>query len=67
MARKVHVDATTLGDTNGQPVEALDQAYRIGIGVIRRERGQTTSLSLLPVVGHEYAGVLAAKIRGERA
>ena len=39
MARKVHVDATTLGDTNGQPVEALDQAYRVGIGVIRRERG----------------------------
>ena len=42
------------------------QAHRIGIGVIRRERGQSTSL-LRPVVRHEYAGILAAKIRGERA
>jgi hypothetical protein len=66
MARKIDVDAAALGDANGQRVEALDQAYGIGIGVIRREGGQSTRL-LLPVVRHEYAGILAAKIRSERA
>jgi hypothetical protein len=66
MARKIDVEAAALGDADGQPVEALDQAYRIGVGVIRRERGQSIRL-LLPVVRHEYAGILAAKIRSERA
>jgi hypothetical protein len=66
MARKIDVDAAALGDANGQRVEALDQAYGIGIGVIRREGGQSTRL-LLPVVRHEYAGILAAEIRSERA
>jgi hypothetical protein len=66
MTRKVHVDAAALGDANGQRVEALDQAYRIGIGVIGRERGQSIRV-LLPVIRHENAGILAAKIRSERA
>jgi hypothetical protein len=66
MARKINVDATALGDANGERIEALDQAHRVGVGVIRRESGQSTRL-LLPVVRHEYAGILAAKIRSERA
>src|SRR5262249_18397670 len=66
MARKIDVDAAALGDANGQRVEARDEAYGFGGGVIRREGGQSTRL-LLPVVRHEYAGILVAKIRGERA
>jgi hypothetical protein len=66
MAGKIDVEAAALGDANGQRVKALDQAYRIGVGVIRRERWQSIRL-LLPVIRHEYAGILAAKIRSERA
>jgi hypothetical protein len=61
MARQVHVDAPTLRQADRQCVKALDETHRIGIGVIRRQCRQALFLA-----GHEYAGVLAAKIRGER-
>jgi hypothetical protein len=66
MPRQVDVGATTLREANGERVEGLDQAHSIRVRMIRRERGQAASM-LPPVIRHEHAGILAAKIRSERA
>ena len=66
MSRQVDVGATTLRDANGQRVEGLDQAHSIRVRMIRRECWQATGM-LKPVIRHEHAGILAAKIRSERS
>src|SRR5262245_52146948 len=43
VAGHVHIGPAKLRKFDRQCVEALDQAYRIGVGVIGHERGQSTS------------------------
>jgi len=43
MSRSIDIHAATLCETNGQGIEALDQAHGVRVRMIWRKRGQYTS------------------------
>jgi hypothetical protein len=63
MPRPIRIGAALRCEFNQQRVKALNHADRVGVGLIRLQDGQTTSLRTSRL-GNEHASAFAAEIGG---